>query len=72
MVAGRPRSALAEIVQARSALFLKRFIAHDPTWIHLDLSAGRHKGGLGAIPTDTTGFGVDFTLALLADPAFAW
>ncbi len=55
-----------------AALFLKRFIAHDPTWIHLDLSAGRHKGGLGAIPTDTTGFGVDFTLALLADPAFAW
>ena len=55
-----------------AALFLKRFIAHDPTWIHLDLSAGRHKGGLGAIPSDTTGFGVDFTLALLADPAFDW
>ncbi len=55
-----------------AALFLKRFVAHDPTWIHLDLSAGRHKGGLGAIPTDTTGFGVDFTLTLLADPGFEW
>lgn len=55
-----------------AALFLKRFIAHDPTWIHLDLSAGRHKGGLGAVPSDVTGFGVDFTLALLADPAFEW
>ncbi len=55
-----------------AALFLKRFIAHDPTWIHLDLSAARHKGGLGAIATDITGFGVDFTLALLADPAFTW
>ncbi len=55
-----------------AALFLKRFIAHDPTWVHLDLSAGRHKGGLGAIPSDVTGFGVDFTVALLADPAFEW
>ncbi len=55
-----------------AALFLKRFIAHEPAWIHLDLSAGRHKGGLGAIPTDTTGFGVEFTLALLTDPDFRW
>lgn len=55
-----------------AALFLKRFIAHDPTWIHLDLSAGRHKGGLGVVPSDVTGFGVDFTLALLTDPAFKW
>ncbi len=55
-----------------AALFLKRFLQHDPTWIHLDLSAGRHKGGLGAIPTDTTGFGVRFSLALLLDPAWTW
>ena len=55
-----------------AALFLKRFLHHDPTWIHLDLSAGRHKGGLGAIPTDTTGFGVQFSLALLLDSAWVW
>ncbi|MHB8254667.1 MAG: M17 family metallopeptidase [Acidiferrobacter sp.] len=55
-----------------AALFLKRFLHHDPTWIHLDLSAGRHKGGLGAIPTDTTGFGVQFSLALLSDPTLTW
>lgn len=55
-----------------AALFLKRFLDHDPTWIHMDLSAGRHKGGLGAVPTDTTGFGVHYTLALLSDPAFTW
>jgi hypothetical protein len=37
----------------------------------MDLSAGQHKGGLGAIPTDITGFGVAWTLALLhgEDPA---
>jgi len=55
-----------------AALFLQRFLHHDPTWIHLDLSAGRHKGGLGAIPTDTTGFGVQFSLALLLDTTWTW
>ena len=37
----------------------------------VDLSAGMHKGGLGAIPSDVSGFGVAFTLELLAarDPA---
>jgi leucyl aminopeptidase len=33
----------------------------------MDLSAGQHKGGLGAIATDITGFGVAYTLELLAD-----
>jgi len=55
-----------------AALFLKRFLAHDPIWIHMDLSAGRHKGGLGAVPSDTTGFGVHYTLALLSDPTLHW
>lgn len=50
-----------------AALFLRRFLVGDPDWIHLDLSAGRHKGGLGPIPTDVTGFGVYFTLRLLLD-----
>ncbi|MHB1951741.1 MAG: M17 family metallopeptidase [Acidiferrobacteraceae bacterium] len=50
-----------------AALFLRRFLIGDPAWIHLDLSAGRHKGGLAHIPTDVTGFGVHFTLRLVLD-----
>jgi leucyl aminopeptidase len=50
-----------------AARFLSRFIDHNVPWIHVDLSAGNHKGGLGAIPTDITGFGVAFTLTLLRD-----
>lgn len=49
-----------------AARFLKRFVPDDIAWIHVDLSAGQHKGGLGAIPTEITGFGVAFTLELLA------
>ena len=54
-----------------AARFLKRFVPDDIAWIHVDLSAGQHKGGLGAMPTDISGFGVAFTLDLLAgrDPA---
>ena len=54
-----------------AARFLRRFVPEGVAWVHVDLSAGQHKGGLGAIPTDVTGFGVAFTLALLAgnDPA---
>jgi leucyl aminopeptidase len=48
-----------------AAAFLKRFIEPDTPWVHVDLSAGNHKGGLGHIPTDVTGFGVRFTLHLL-------
>ncbi|MBI3897728.1 MAG: leucyl aminopeptidase family protein [Gammaproteobacteria bacterium] len=54
-----------------AALFLKRFLNHDPDWIHVDLAAGNHKGGLAHIPTDTTGFGVRFTLNLLLDQKLA-
>ncbi|MHB1529616.1 MAG: M17 family metallopeptidase [Acidiferrobacteraceae bacterium] len=50
-----------------AALFLRRFLVGDPDWIHLDLSAGRHKGGLAHISSDVTGFGVYFTLSLLLD-----
>ena len=49
------------------ARFLQRFVKHDCPWIHVDLSAGNNKGGLAHIPTDTTGFGVRFTLNLLLD-----
>jgi len=48
-----------------AARFLKRFIDDDIHWIHVDLSASNHKGGLAHIPTDTTGFGVRYTLNLL-------
>ena len=50
-----------------AATFLKKFLVNDPDWVHLDLSAGNHKGGLAHIPTDVTGFGVRFTLNLLLD-----
>jgi len=50
-----------------AARFLSRFVPDDIAWVHMDLSAGQHKGGLGAIPTETTGFGVAYTLELLAD-----
>ena len=50
-----------------AATFLKKFLVNDPDWVHVDLSAGNHKGGLAHIPTDVTGFGVRFTLNLLLD-----
>ena len=37
--------------------FLKRF-TDDRPWMHIDLSAARCKGGLGAVATDINGFGV--------------
>jgi leucyl aminopeptidase len=47
------------------ARFLRRFVPNDLPWVHLDLSAAQHKGGLAHIPTEITGFGVRFTLELL-------
>ncbi len=52
-----------------AAVFLKRFLRGDPTWVHIDLAAGNHKGGLAHIPTDITGFGVRMSLNLLLDQA---
>ena len=48
-----------------AARFLQRFINEDINWVHVDLAASNHKGGLAHIPTDTTGFGVRYTLNLL-------
>lgn len=56
-----------EADQILAASFLKRFLAHDTPWVHVDLSAGNHKGGLAHVPTDITGFGVRFALNLLLD-----
>jgi leucyl aminopeptidase len=47
-----------------AARFLGRFVGKTP-WIHMDLSAASCAGGLGAVATDTTGFGVSWGLALL-------
>ncbi len=44
--------------------FLKRFTAGTP-WLHLDLSASSCKGGLGAVASDLTGFGVAWGVAFL-------
>jgi leucyl aminopeptidase len=45
--------------------FLKRFVEHDTPWLHVDLSASRCEGGLGAVASDVTGFGVAWGLAML-------
>ena len=50
-----------------AASFLGEFVDNDVPWVHMDLSAGMHKGGLGHVPTDVTGFGVRYTLSLLLD-----
>lgn len=48
-----------------AARFLSRFVKHEVPWIHLDLAASNRHGGLAHIPTDVTGFGVRYTLALV-------
>ena len=47
--------------------FLGEFVENDVPWIHVDLSAGNHKGGLGHVATDVTGFGVRYTMSLVLD-----
>jgi len=47
--------------------FLQRFVKNNTPWIHVDLASSNRKGGLAHIPTDTTGFGIRFTLDLLLD-----
>jgi len=53
--------------QILAALFLQKFLVNDPDWVHIDLAAANHKGGLAHVPTDVTGFGVRLTLNLLLD-----
>jgi leucyl aminopeptidase len=48
-----------------AARFLGKFIENDVTWIHTDLSSATRKGGLGAVQSDTTGFGVGFGLEMI-------
>jgi leucyl aminopeptidase len=48
-----------------AARFLKRFVPDEIPWLHVDMSAAQHKGGLAHVPTEITGFGVRLTLELL-------
>lgn len=48
-----------------AARFLGRFIEHDIAWLHTDLSSANNKGGLGAVISDTNGFGVGFGLEII-------
>ena len=48
-----------------AARFLSKFVPEEIPWIHIDLSAGQHKGGLAHIPSEITGFGVKLTLELM-------
>lgn len=48
-----------------AARFLSKFIENDIPWLHVDLSACNSKGGLGAVGSDVTGFGVSFGLAMI-------
>ncbi len=43
---------------------LRRF-TNDRPWIHMDLSGSSCKGGLGAVASDVTGFGVGWGIALM-------
>jgi leucyl aminopeptidase len=48
-----------------AARFLGKFIENDVAWLHTDLSSYNRKGGLGAVATDTNGFGVGFGIELV-------
>ena len=47
-----------------AARFLSRFVGDAP-WLHMDLSGHSCKGGLGAVMSDTNGFGVAWGVTLL-------
>lgn len=47
-----------------AACFLRRFVDDIP-WLHMDLSASSHKGGLGAVDSEITGFGVGWGVEFL-------
>ena len=51
-----------------AARFLQLFVGEAP-WLHLDLSAATCKGGLGAVGTETTGFGAALALAFIESVA---
>jgi len=50
-----------------AASFLAEFVGNDTAWVHMDLSSGDNKDGLGHVPSKATGFGVRYTMSLLLD-----
>ena len=54
-----------------AARFLSRFVPSACPWVHVDLAASEHKGGLAHVPTEVTGFGVRFSLSLVLDQGLA-
>ncbi len=52
-----------------AARFLSRFVDAAVPWVHIDLAASEHKGGLAHVPTEFTGFGVRYAVHLLGDEA---
>jgi leucyl aminopeptidase len=52
-----------------AARFLARFVEPGVPWVHFDLAASEHKGGLAHVPTEFTGFGVRYAVHLLGDGA---
>ncbi|MBC7531107.1 MAG: leucyl aminopeptidase family protein [Oligoflexus sp.] len=48
-----------------AAIFLKSFLATDVPWVHIDLAAADHAGGLAHVDTEATGFGVRFASTLI-------
>jgi leucyl aminopeptidase len=70
------KSDTADLIQCKTAgggdhiyaaSFLGEFVDKKIPWVHVDLSACAHKGGLAHIPTEITGFGVRFTMNLLIE-----
>ena len=70
------KSETADLVQCRqngggdhiyAASFLGEFVDKKIPWVHVDLSACHHKGGLAHIPSGINGFGVHFSMNLLLD-----
>lgn len=47
--------------------FLMHFAGDHSPWVHVDLSAIEHSGGLAHVPTEETGFGVRFATTFLRD-----
>ncbi|MEO6823513.1 MAG: leucyl aminopeptidase family protein [Nitrosospira sp.] len=55
-----------EVDHILAARFLNRFVGDIP-WLHMDLSASSNKGGLGAVGSDVTGFGVAWGIEMLGN-----
>jgi leucyl aminopeptidase len=48
-----------------AAIFLRSFLQDDCPWVHIDLAAADHAGGLAHIDSEVTGFGVRFAANLI-------